>query len=70
MTWGRYYSAIHDGKMRHDKGPAPISKTPKLLRLTHDTVRRLAAAAAKAGMSEAVYTEVALKERFEKDGIG
>ena len=40
-------------KRSHDKGPAPIPKTPKLLRLTGDTVRRLAAAAAKAGMSEA-----------------
>jgi predicted HicB family RNase H-like nuclease len=56
-------------KRSQKKGPAPISKTPKLLRLTDETARRLAQAAANAGMSEAVYTEQALKDRFKKDGI-
>jgi hypothetical protein len=56
-------------RKRSQKGPAPIAKTPKLLRLTDETVRRLAQAAAKAGMSESVYTDQALKDRFKKDGI-
>jgi hypothetical protein len=45
------------------------TKTPKLLRFTENTVERLRVAAAKAGMSEAVYTEQALKAQFKKDRI-
>ena len=51
------------------KTPRAKPKTPKLLRFTEDTVRRLQEAAAKAGMSEAVYAEIALKAQFKKDGI-
>ena len=45
------------------------TKTPKLLRFTENTVERLKVAAAKEGMSEAVYAEQALKAQFKKDGI-
>jgi hypothetical protein len=52
-----------------DKKRKPRVKTPKLLRFTADTVRRLQAASEMTGMSEAVYAEIALKDRFKKDGI-
>jgi hypothetical protein len=45
------------------------TKIPKLLRFTESTVDRLRVAAAKEGMSEAVYAEQALKAQFRKDGI-
>jgi hypothetical protein len=46
-----------------------IVKKGKLLRLTLESIRRLKVAAQKAGMSENVYTETALKAQFKKDGI-
>jgi hypothetical protein len=52
-----------------DKKRKPRAKTPKLLRFTADTVRRLQAASEKTGMSEAVYAEIALKAQLKKDGI-
>jgi hypothetical protein len=44
-------------------------KQSKLFRFTPDTIRRLKDAAEKAGMSETVYVELALKDRLKKDGI-
>jgi hypothetical protein len=46
-----------------------LTKRLKAFRLTPETVRKLAAAAKEYGMSETAYTELALKDRFKKDGI-
>lgn len=51
-----------------DKEPDLVKKT-KLFRFTPDTIRRLKIAARKAGRSETIYVEDALKERLKKDGI-
>jgi hypothetical protein len=47
----------------------PEMKTPKMFRLTPGTVRKLKDAARKAGRSESVYVEDALKGQFRKDPI-
>ena len=44
-------------------------KTPQNFRLTPETVRKLEVAAREYGMSKTVYVELALKDRFKKDGI-
>jgi hypothetical protein len=53
-----------------EKKKTRIMKRAKLFRFTPETIRRLQIAADKAGMSETVYVELALKERLKKDGIG
>jgi hypothetical protein len=45
------------------------AKRPQHFRFTPDTVRKLEAAAREYGMSKTAYTELALKDRFKKDGI-
>jgi hypothetical protein len=45
------------------------SKTPQNFRFTQETVRKLEEAARDYGMSKTAYTELALKDRFKKDGI-
>jgi hypothetical protein len=44
-------------------------KRPKNLRFTAETLRKLKQASAEQGVSETVYVELALKDRFKKDGI-
>lgn len=55
------------------KAAAPRSygqnKRPKNLRFTPETLRKLKQAALRDGVSETVYVELALKDRFKKDGI-
>ena len=46
-----------------------LNKVPKMFRLTPETVRKLKNAAVKAGRSESVYVEDALKHQFRKDAI-
>jgi hypothetical protein len=66
----RYYSVIvMTRNTPEDKKRKPRTKTPKLMRFTADTVRRLQAASERTGMSETVYTEIALKAQLKKDGI-
>jgi predicted HicB family RNase H-like nuclease len=57
-------------KPTEDK-PRPYGqgKRPKNLRFTPETLRKLAAAASREGVSETVYVELALKDRFRKDGL-
>jgi hypothetical protein len=45
------------------------NKKPQNFRFTPETVRKLEKAAREYGMSKTAYTELALKERFKKDGI-
>ena len=45
------------------------TKLPQNYRFTPETIRRLEAAARKYGMSRTAYTELALQDRFKKDGI-
>jgi hypothetical protein len=45
------------------------SKTPQNFRFTPETVRKLEEAARDYEMSKTAYTELALKDRFKKDGI-
>lgn len=58
--------------MAKDK-PVPRSygqgKKTKSLRFTPETFRKLKEASVKQGVSETVYVELALKDRFKKDGI-
>jgi hypothetical protein len=74
VRWATFSEQAQNRRPKIDRLPIEIAKTlnqaktPKLLRLTPDTVRRLKEAAALAGMSEAVYTELALKAQFKKDG--
>jgi len=44
-------------------------KTPQNFRFTIETIRKLGVAAREYGMSKTAYTELALKDRFKKDGI-
>jgi hypothetical protein len=46
-----------------------LNKVPKMFRLTPGTVRKLKDAALKAGRSESVYVEDALKVQFKREGI-
>jgi hypothetical protein len=45
------------------------NKRPKNLRFTPETLRKLKEAALQNGVSETVYVELALKDRFKKDRI-
>jgi predicted HicB family RNase H-like nuclease len=45
------------------------NKKPMTFRFTPETVRKLDAAAIQEGMSMTSYVELALKDRFKKDGI-
>jgi len=45
------------------------NKKPQNFRFTSETIRKLRKAAREYGMSKTAYTELALKERFKKDGI-
>lgn len=56
-------------QMAKQKDSPKLVKKSKLFRFTPDTIRRLAEASAKAGMSETVYAELALKAQFKKDAI-
>ena len=47
----------------------PRSKTPTLIHLTHETMRRLRKAADDEGVSNSVYVEQTLRARFKKDGV-
>jgi hypothetical protein len=49
--------------------PYGLDKKAKHFRFTPETIRKLSEAAAKEGVSETVYVELALKDRFKKDGI-
>ena len=49
--------------------PYGQNKQAKHFRLTPETVRRLKEATAQEGVSETVYVELALKDRFKRDGI-
>jgi hypothetical protein len=44
-------------------------KKTKSLRFTPETFKKLRAASIKAGVSETVYVELALKAQFKKDGV-
>jgi hypothetical protein len=46
-----------------------LNKKPKMFRLPPDTIRKLDIAAHKAGMSESVYVDLALKAQLKKDGV-
>ena len=63
----RYWIAMAKEK------PTPRSygqnKKTKTLRFTPETFRMLREASLKQGVSETVYVELALKDRFKKDGI-
>ena len=48
---------------------ADLNKKPQNFRFTAETVRKLEIAAKEYGMSKTAYTELALKDRFKKDGI-
>jgi hypothetical protein len=54
-----------------EEKPRPYGqqKRPKNLRFTPETLRKLKQASAEQGVSETVYVELALKDRFKKDGI-
>jgi hypothetical protein len=45
------------------------NKRPKTFRFTPETIDKLKKATIKNGVSETVYVELALKDRFKKDGI-
>jgi hypothetical protein len=45
------------------------TKKPQNFRFTPETIRRLGVAARKYGMSRTAYTELALQDRFKKDGV-
>jgi hypothetical protein len=45
------------------------NKIPRTVYLTEKTSRRLSKAAAEEGVSNSIYIELALKDRFKKNGI-
>jgi hypothetical protein len=45
------------------------SKIPRTVYLTAETSRRLDKAAAAEGVSNSIYIELTLKDRFKKEGI-
>jgi hypothetical protein len=45
------------------------AKIPRTVYLTAETSRRLDKAAAAEGLSNSIYIELTLKDRFKKDGI-
>jgi hypothetical protein len=45
------------------------TKKPQNFRFTPETIRKLAVAASKYGMSRTAYTELALQDRFKRDQI-
>jgi hypothetical protein len=49
--------------------PYGQGKKAKNLRFTPETLRKLKEASSREGVSETVYVELALKDRFRKDGI-
>ncbi len=54
---------------KKDAQKSAPSKTPRTVYLTAETSRRLDKAAAAEGLSNSIYIELALKDRFKKDGI-
>ena len=48
--------------------PMP-NKTRKMLHFTQSTIDLLKLAAVEAGMSESIYTEIALRAQFKKQGV-
>ena len=50
-------------------GDTDSNKQPQNFRFTTETIRKLEIAAREYGMSKTAYTELALKDRFKKDGI-
>jgi hypothetical protein len=56
-------------KSTEEPRPYGLDKKPKNMRLTPETIRKLKEASRRQGVSEAVYVELALKDRFRKDGI-
>jgi TraY domain len=60
--------------MPKEKKPTPSddtdsNKQPQNFRFTAETIRKLEEAARDYGMSKTAYAELALKDRFKKDGI-
>jgi hypothetical protein len=57
--------------MTKENKPRPYgqNKKPKTLRFTPETIRKLRIAASQQGVSETVYVELALRDRFRKDSI-
>jgi len=58
-------------KCMHKKDAQKIAppKIPRTVYLTAETSRRLDQAAATEGVSNSIYIELTLKDRFKKDGI-
>jgi hypothetical protein len=57
--------------MKPNESPAGYAHVQAIerLRFTPETIRRLGVAARKYGMSRTAYTELALQDRFKKDGV-
>jgi hypothetical protein len=57
--------------MGKEKKPGPVRrKRSQNYRFSPQTIHRLALAARRLQLSKTAYTELALQERFERDGIG
>ena len=54
---------------RKDAQKNAPAKIPRTVYLTAETSRRLDKAAAAEGVSNSIYIELTLKDRFKKDGI-
>ena len=58
-----------NGMPKKDAPKTALSKIPRTVYLTAETSRRLDKAAIAEGVSNSIYIELALKDRFKKDGI-
>jgi ribosomal protein L20A (L18A) len=60
---------MKDEKTTEEPRPYGQNKKPKTLRFTPETFRKLREASRRQGVSETVYVELALRDKFRKDGI-